>query len=319
MAQPYDISLEELKKYKPCLTKQPDFEDFWNNSKKKLSSVPIEYKLTEYDYPVHGIKVYRISYLGFESANIDGWFAVPNKDRPHPGMVLFHGYNWALDGQIHDVVNLALKGYATLIMLVRGQQGESVDNVVSSSGFTAGWMTKGILSPEEYYYRAVYLDALRAVEVLASMDNVDESRIGVTGGSQGGGLTLAAAALSDIPKVAIADYPYLSHFERAIEITPTGPYLEINEYLRRNTHPKFEEQAKKTLSYFDIMNLAPLIKSYTWISSGLIDEVTPPSTIFAAYNHLKCQKEISVHRYFGHEYIPSTVEPKLRLMMDFLQ
>ena len=95
--------------------------------------------------------------------------------------------------------------------------------------------------------------------------------------------------------------------------------IKINEYLRRNTHPKFEEQAKKTLSYFDIMNLAPLIKSYTWISSGLIDEVTPPSTIFAAYNHLKCQKEISVHRYFGHEYIPSTVEPKLRLMMDLLQ
>lgn len=319
MTQLYDMPLEELKKYKPYPTKQPDFKEFWEKSLKLLAAIPVEYELTPYDYPVRGVKVFRISFRGFESANMDGWFAIPEGTGMYPGLVLFHGYNWAFDGQLHDTVNWALKGYASLQLLVRGQQGNSVDNTIVTAGFNAGWMTKGILSPEEYYYRAVYLDAVRAVEVLASIPQVDAARIGVSGGSQGGGLALAAAALSDIPKVATAEYPFLSNFERAIDIVPQGPYLELNEYFRRNSDPVVEAKAKKTLSYFDVMNLAPWIKCHTWICIGLVDEITPPSTVFAAYNHLECLKEISVFRYFGHEYIPGTVEPKLELLMRLLQ
>jgi cephalosporin-C deacetylase len=100
---------------------------------------------------------------------------------------------------------------------------------------------------------------------------------------------------------------------------PKGPYLEINEFFRRYSDPKIEEQAVKTLSYFDIMNLAQRIKCYTMISAGLVDEITPPSTIFSVYNHLECPKDILVFRYFGHEYMPGTVEPKLRALMKYLR
>jgi cephalosporin-C deacetylase len=179
-------------------------------------------------------------------------------------------------------------------------------------------MTKGILDTKEYYYRAVYLDAVRALEVLAAIDNVDACKIGVQGGSQGGGMALAAAALSDIPEVAVADYPFLSNFERAIDMAPSGPFKEINEYFRRNTSPDLEVQAKRTLSYFDIMNLAPRIKCHTWVSIGLVDDIVPPSTVFAAYNHMACSKEIAVYRYFGHEYLPGAVIPKLRTLMKYL-
>ena len=318
MAQQYDMPLEALKEYKPKLTKESDFDEFWSNSLHQLGEVPVKYELTPYDYPVKGVKVYRVSYPGFENANIEGWLAIPDGEGLRPGIVLYHGYNWAYEGMTYDVVNWALNGYVAMNMLVRGQQGNSVDNIVSSSGFNAGWMSKGILNPYEYYYRAVYLDAVRAVEVLASMPEVDETRIGVTGGSQGGGLSLAAVALSDIPKVAVVDYPYLSHFERAIDITPQGPYLEIIQYLRRNSKPEIETQVKKTLSYFDNMNLASRIKCRTWVSVGLVDEITPPSTIFATYNHLTCPKEIAVFRYFGHESIPGAIETKLRLLMNEL-
>ncbi|MCX7710704.1 MAG: acetylxylan esterase [Clostridia bacterium] len=319
MAQPYDLPLEELKKYKPELTKQPDFDAFWDETLRQLAAVPVQYELTPYQYPVRGIKVYRISYLGFNRANIAGWLAMPEGERAYPGLVLYHGYNWAFDGNVHDTVNWALKGYAALQMLVRGQQGASVDNVVSSGGFTTGWMSKGILSPEEYYYRAVYMDAVRTLEVMASLPQVDASRIGVTGGSQGGGLSLAAAALSNIPKIAAVEFPYLCHFNRAIDVALQMPYLELNEYFRRNTDPRIEEQAKKTLSYFDNMNLADRIKCYVWMCTGLVDEITPPSTVFAAYNHLECPKDIEVYRYFGHEYIPGSVEPKLKQLMKYLQ
>ncbi len=319
MALQYDMPLEALKEYKPKLTKEPDFEEFWDNSLKKLAKVPLKFELSPYDYPVKGVKVYRVSYLGFENANIEGWLAIPEGEGLRPGIVLYHGYNWASEGMTYEVVNWALNGYVAMNMLVRGQQGNSVDNIVSSTGFASGWMSKGILNPEEYYYRAVYLDAVRALEVFASMPEVDKTRIGVMGGSQGGGLSLAAAAFSDIPKVAVADYPYLSNFERAVDIAPQGPYQEIVQYLRRNARPEIETQVKKTLSYFDIMNLASRIKCRTWVSVGLVDEITPPSTIFATYNHLTCPKEIAVYKYFGHENIPVAIETKLRLLMDELK
>lgn len=319
MALQYDMPLEALKEYKPKLTREPDFDEFWNKSLQRLSEVPVKFELTPYEYPVKGVKVYRVSYLGFENANIEGWLAIPDGEGLKPGIVLYHGYNWAYEGMTYDVVNWALNGYVAMNMLVRGQQGNSVDNIVSSTGYASGWMSKGILDPEEYYYRAVYLDAVRALEVLASMPEVDNTRIGVTGGSQGGGLSLAAAALSDIPKVAVVDYPYLSNFERAIDITPQGPYQEIVQYLRRNARPEIEIQVKKTLSYFDNMNLASRIKCRTWVSVGLVDEITPPSTIFAAYNHLNCKKEIAIYKYFGHENIPVAIETKLRLLMEELK
>ncbi len=283
-----------------------------------MKTVPVTYDLTPYDYPVRGVSVYRITYPGFEHSTIQGWLAVPDSDGPLPGIVSYHGYNYAMDGNLHDTVQLSLHGYAVLHMLCRGQQGGSVDNTVTSHGNTAGWMTKGILSKEEYYYRAVYMDAVRSVEVLASMDKVDAERIGVTGGSQGGALSVAAAALSPLVKVAVADFPYLAHFERAIDMAPTGPYLEINDYFRKNPDPKIEEQAKETLSYFDVMNLAPEINCHVRINIGLVDEITPPSTVFAVYNHLNASKDLGIYRYFGHEFIPGAVEPKLRTLMNAL-
>ena len=173
MLQPYDLPLEQLKNYKPELTKQPDFDQFWSNSLKELSEIPVKYSLEPYDYPVKGVKVYTLNFLGYNNANIQGFFAVPDKEGPHPGLMLYHGYNWAMNGNIVDTVNWALHGYAAFQMLVRGQQGQSSDNVASSTGGVSGWMTKGILDPKEYYYRAVYLDAVRALEVLAAIENVD--------------------------------------------------------------------------------------------------------------------------------------------------
>lgn len=319
MQQLYDLPLDQLMVYKPELTRKDDFRNFWNETLDELRKVPLEYRMEPYAYPAKGVKVYNVRYKGFNNAEIEGWLAIPAGSCPHPGLLLFHGYNWAYDGKLHETVNMALHGYACLQILVRGQQGHSVDNIVSSYGNPMGWLTKGILNPYEYYYRAVYMDAVRGTEVLASMDFIDEKHIGLMGGSQGGGLAIATAALSNIPVVAVCDFPFLAHFERAIDIAPSGPYNELNDFFRRNTDPKIEEQARRTLSYFDVMNHAPDVKSFTFMTVGLVDQTTPPSTVFAVFNHLVCEKKCSIWRYFGHENIPGAVEQKLSVLMEYLQ
>jgi cephalosporin-C deacetylase len=317
MAQPYDMPLEQLMSYRPELTKQDDFKQFWMKTKELLAKEPADINLRPVEYPADGVKVYELSYRGFEGARIRGWYAVPDRTGRHPGLVVYHGYNWVFDGGIHDIVNWALHGYATFGMLVRGQG--SADSSVSEHGHAAGWMSKGILNKDSYYYRGVYMDAVRALEVLAGRDEVDANRIGVTGGSQGGALALVAAALSNIPASAVAEYPYLCHFRRAIDVAPAGPYLELNEFFRRNSGADVEDLAMKTLSYFDVMNLAPWIQCPVLVSIGLIDEITPPSTVFAAYNHIESNKDIRVYRYFGHEFIPAFQTEKLQFLRQNLK
>ncbi len=317
MAQPYDLPLEELQKYRPELTRQGDFDAFWTETKQELAKVPMDYSLTPLPYPAKNIELYELSFEGMHGARISAYFAKPVGEGPFSGLVSYHGYNWGCSA-LEETVLGAFHGYVSAQLLVRGQQGGSEDTLPSASGHAVGWMTKGIESPETYYYRAVYMDAVRLLEIVASMDCVDRAKIAVTGGSQGGALSLAAAALTDIPSAAVVNYPYLCHFRRAIDLAQQDPYLEINQYFRQNPAPAVEEQAMKTLSYFDLMNHAPNITCDTVVFTGLVDLITPPSTVFAAYNHMTCKKEIRVYRYFGHETITGASVERFRLLKDYL-
>jgi cephalosporin-C deacetylase len=198
----------------------------------------------------------------------------------------------------------------------RGQNGQSQDAAVYPEGYVAGWMTQGIRDPKKYYYRYVYADAVRALELLARREEVDAKRIAITGVSQGGGITLAVAALSDRPALALPDIPYLCDYRRATAIAGAGPYPEIPNFLK--AFPDLYEQAFRTLSYCDNLNLAPMIKCRTVISNCLWDDVCPPSTIYAVYNHMSCEKQIEIYPFHKHEVPYEHNELKFRLLTEAL-
>lgn len=121
------------------------------------------------------------------------------------------------------------------------------------------------------------------------------------GGSQGGALSIACAGLSDRVAVMAPDVPWLSHFRRSVDIA-VGPYSEITNFLKR--WPEKIEQAFTTLSYFDNMNLVTRTKvKQAYYSVALWDDICPPSSVYASYNHLPAsvQKRIEVYPYNGHE------------------
>jgi cephalosporin-C deacetylase len=176
-------------------------------------------------------------------------------------------------------------------------------------------MTGGIQRPEDYYYRRVYVDAVRLLETLQLLPQTDPGRVVLTGGSQGGGITIATAGLAALPGAgpagvtllgAAPDVPFLCHFRRAVELTDRHPYREIALYLAGwRDHA---DAAYRTLSYHDGVNLGRFATCPALFSVGLMDLTCPPSTVYAAYNAWgeaaaggRPAKEMAVYPHNDHE------------------
>jgi cephalosporin-C deacetylase len=322
-----DFPLPQLQAYRPPLTREADFDQFWQGTFQEAAGIPLAAELAAVeDYPVPDLRLSRVFYTGWAGSRICGWWLVPPdytlgaRDGRRPAMVFYHGYGGS-KGPADTYLAWALQGYCVFAVDTRGQSGESTDPKVYPGGHATGFMTQGVLDPQHYYYRGAYVDCVRALDFVCSRPEVDPGRIGITGGSQGGGLTLAVAALDPLrrPRVAMADVPYLCHFRRAVEVAAQPPYTEIAAYCR--TWPGRVEQVFRTLSYFDGMNLAGRIACPVLMNVGLQDVTCPPSTIYAAFNNLASEeKEIKVFPYNGHEGNPTHVLDKLawarRLVFD---
>ena len=219
-------------------------------------------------------------------------------------VVQFLGYGDGTGSPL-DWLALPAAGFATLVVDTRGQgararrAGATGDAAGSASPHVEGFLTSGILDPADYYYRRVFTDAVRAVDVAAGLDFVDSARVAVAGTSQGGGIALAVAALADDVAAAVVNVPFLCNPGRAIEITARAPYAELLAFVR--THRADADRALATLDYFDGVNMAARGNVPALFSVALMDDVCPPSTVYAAYNHYAGPKELEVYAYNEHE------------------
>ncbi len=182
----------------------------------------------------------------------------------------------------------------------RGQgDGDTPDLPGDTTPQHTGLLTRGVLDPERYYYRRLFTDAVRAVDLAATLPGVDATRIVVAGASQGGGIAQAVAGLHPGVRAALIDVPFLTQFRRATEITDSHPYAEISVFCATNRDRI--EQVFRTLGYFDGVYFAARATAPALYSVGLMDDVCPPSTVFAAYNHYAGPKRIQVWPYNRHE------------------
>lgn len=302
-----DWPLERLREYRPPLTKEPDFDEFWATTLAEARQFDLAPHLESVEYPIRGVRVHRLSFAGFGGHRIRGLYLQPADidTRPAPALILYHGYSGGA-GWVCQHLPWVMLGCAVIAIDTRGQGGETGDPGGYSGGSSMGWMTQGILDPAEYYYRRVYTDCVRAIDFACSRDELDTSRLAVTGGSQGGGLSLAATGLDQRVRIAMPDVPYLCHYQRAADIAANGPYQELQRYFAR--YPENVAQALRTLSYHDGMNLATGIREdcrMLW-SVALWDDVCPPSTVFAAYHHCPAPegsagKQVEIYPFNKHE------------------
>ena len=303
MAQ-YDLPIDALRAYSPSLAVPDDFDAFWASTLADARSHALDATFTPVDTGLTLVDTYDVTYRGFGGSPVKAWLHLPaGATTPLPAVVKYLGYGGGR-GLPHEDVLHAVAGHAFLIMDTRGQGstwsvGETNDTGNDGAPAHPGSMTRGILDPTTYYYRRVYTDAVRAVEAVRAHPAVDGSRVAVTGGSQGGGISIAVAGLvPDLAGVA-ADVPFLCDFPRATTLIDSNPYGEIVRYLK--AHRDHVELAFRTLAYFDGANLATRATAPALFSVALMDEICPPSTVYAAYNRYAGEKRIEEYPFNDHE------------------
>jgi len=318
----YDLTLEQLREYRTGTAEPAGLDGWWGARLAEARAAAEPPRVTRYEAGVYGpLEVHDVEFSGARGDRIRGWYLRPPARGPRPVVVKFIGYGGGR-GTPAEHTMLPAAGYAVLVMDTRGQGGRwstgaTGDPESSAPGpANATVMTRGITRAQDYYFTRLFVDAVRAVQTAAGLDGADAGRIAVSGGSQGGALALAASALSTldpaVPRVQVchADVPFLCDIQRAITLAPKPPYTEVPDFLAQNVD--LIPAALDTLRYVDCALLARRITAECLLSTGLMDEICPPSTVFAAYNEIGGAKDIAVHPFSGHTVPPAHNENQLR-------
>ncbi len=300
-----DLPASDLVDFRPNIAEPADFDGFWAGTLAESRGFHQEVDLCPAPGPISEVVVEDLTFSGFAGDPIRAWVVRPRGEGVHPAVVEFVGYNGGR-GLPSEHLGWAVTGFVHVVMDTRGQGGgwggggNTPDPHGTGASFE-GFMTRGIDDPNTYFYRRVFTDAVRLVEAVAMLDFVDADRIAVTGGSQGGGITLAVAGLlGDRVMAAMPDVPFLCHFRRSVALTSARPFTEVAQYL--SVHRGSTEEVFATLSYFDGANFARRATAPALFSVGLMDEIVLPSSVFAAYNwYAGADRDIAVYEFNGHE------------------
>ena len=299
-----DLPLDQLRSFRPDVAEPADFDSFWARTLAESRALATAPQVQPASTPITQLIVEDLTFSGYGGEPIRAWITRPHSDSPLPTVVEYIGYGGGR-GLAGERLQWAAAGYVHVLMDTRGQgsgwgTGGDTPDPHGSDGSVPGFMTRGIRSPETYFYRRVFTDAALLIDAVAQLPAVDARRISVTGGSQGGGISLSAAALHPGVTAAMPDVPFLCHFRRSVQLTPEHPFKEIERYLA--VHRGTVDEVFETLSYFDGVNFARRISVPVLFSVALMDAIVLPSSVFAAFNHCgSADAEIEVYEYNGHE------------------
>lgn len=313
-----DMPLEQLKVYQGCNPCPADIEEYWDRAIAEMEALGTGCELIPAAFHAPNTECYEMYFTGAGGARIHCRFARPaNVQGKIPGVCLFHGYSGSC-GSFCDLLKWTNCGMAVASMDCRGQGGTSEDSVPVKGNTLHGHIIRGLddPDPDKLYYRNVFLDTAQLARIMMAMEIVDETRVGATGGSQGGALTLTCAALTPSLNRAAPVYPFLCDYRRVWDMDlDVAAYSELREFFRHSDPlHKRETEVFTKLGYIDNQHIAHRIRAQILMLTGLIDSVCPPSTQFAAYNKITAPKDVVLYPDFGHEGLPESDD----IILEFL-
>ncbi|MGC3944275.1 MAG: acetylxylan esterase [Chryseolinea sp.] len=287
---------------RPTVAEKSDFVAFWEQAKKDLATIPLDARMTLMpERCTETVNVYHVNIQNFRiGARVYGILCVPKKDGKYPALLRVPGAG--VRPYAGDVA-MAEKGIITLEIGIHGIPVNMDPGVYNDlrAGALADYNTYNLDNRDRYYYKRVYLGCVRANDFLFSLPQFDGTNLAVTGGSQGGALSIITAALDPRVKFLAAFYPALSDMTGYLNGRAGGwPHLfDKNNVAVHNTKEKLE-----TVPYYDVVNFARQLKVPGLYSWGFNDETCPPTSMYAAYNVISAPKELMLALETGHWTYP---------------
>ncbi len=302
-----DMPLKELEQYQGCTPKPADYDAYWARALEEKNSVETNPTLEPANFTASYAECFDLYFTSTKGARIHAKYLRPKNAKNCPVVLKFHGYR-CNSGSWFSHLPFVAQGFAVASMDCRGQSigSQDVGGIIGDT--VHGHVMRGVEdpNPDNLLYRDIFLDTALLADVVASFPETDGTQMMARGGSQGGALSLVCAALSDRVTRVSTQYPFLSDYKRVWDMDlAIDAYNDIREFFRRYDPCHLQEEAFFTkMGYIDIQNLTPRITAKVLFATGLSDNICPPSTQYAVYNKLTCEKKHILYPDFKHEDLP---------------
>ena len=301
----------------PTVNNPSDFTAFWDKAKNDLANIPIDARMTLIpERCTEKVNVYHVNLQNFRvGARLYGILCMPKKEGKYPALLSVPG---AGVRAYYGNVAMAEKGLITFDIGIHGVP-VNMDAVVYQNlgaGALNGYQNFNLDDRDRFYYKRVYLGCVRANDFITSLPQFDGTNLGVTGGSQGGALSIITAALDPRVKYLAAYYPALSDVTGYLKGRAGGwpHYFDKNNLAFNNKKDKIE-----TVAYYDVVNFARQLKVPGLYSWGFNDDVCPPTSMYAAYNVITAPKDLFLALETGHWTYPEQTEKLNNWLVEKLQ
>ena len=303
----FEMPLEKLREYQGSTPRPDDFDEYWERALNEINSIDPKVKITPAKFQTKFADCFDMHYTSAGGNRIYAKYIRPkNISSKVPVVLYFHGYELS-SGDWTEHFRWTLAGYSVLAMDCRGQGGNTPDIFNIEGPTVKSQFIRGLEGDKDkMYYRQVFLDAVQLAKIAKNLEEVDPERIYAYGRSQGGGLTLACAALfPEIKKLAPVN-PYLSDYKRVWHMDlGEQAYNGLKYYFRaRDPRHEREDDIWNRYGYIDVQNLECRIKGEVLFFTGLMDKICPPSSQFATYNKINSKKYMHIYPDYGHERLP---------------
>lgn len=312
-----DMPIEELRSYQGRNPMPADMDAYWDRALAEMRATDPDVEMEPHAHPSRIAECFHLRFTGVGGSRVHAKYLRPaSGGRPHPAVLLFHGYAGS-SGDWTDKLTWVSQGFSVAALDCRGQGGQSEHLEPARGNTLRGHIVRGLDDhPDRLYYRQVFLDTAEIARIVMGMPEVDAARVCATGGSQGGALTLACAALEPGICKAAPVFPFLCDFLRVWEMDlASNAYEELRTFFRLYD-PRHERRDDifTRLGYIDLQHLAHRIEAEILMVTGLMDTICPPSTQFAAYNKIRSPKQMVIYPDYGHESLPESSD----IIFEFL-
>lgn len=284
-------------KLRPMTDMPEDFAAFWERAKAENAKIPMDPRVERAEqWCTDKVDVYYVRLQSFRKDNyVYGYVSVPKSKGPHPAVLYVPGAGVA---KTKPSTYMAEKGVITMTLGIHGipldMPDENYD--ILKNGALYNYQFVNLDNRDQYYYKRVFMGCIRAIDYLFTRPEFDGERLMVSGGSQGGGLSIVTTALDPRVKYFVCFYPALcDHMGYLYDRAGGWPHM----FDRTRAYFRTAERILNS-RYYDAANFARLIRVLGFFSWGYNDLSCPITSMYSAYNVVTAPKELVLELRNGH-------------------